>query len=276
MKDYNDELLELMKDELVEIISSDEYYKDFHFILTNEQQFVKNSDRKPHCIYIVVKFLEGTPFLGQNILPINVNAIGEENGIEACQRLLTEFAQAYNLKTTNSSTESTTIFKQFYSTPQVINNFNEVWVGFRTLFYLSGTFLIGEKSNPISEVTVNGMTEDGEIYKIKFLSCQFSYDNQLDPQAYTGTNSRTKSIAKIATLSISFSLYLTNDEFCNTILGMGFNNTTLAPNGNKTTFSFNIKFASGLEVNNMTFKLANVSGQQNVGEFPLISVSFTN
>lgn len=282
MTDYTPNILNIIKEELTDVIAQDyDYYGKYDFVLSNEQQFVPEKDRSPHKIYIVVKFLEGTPFAGQNIIPININAIGEQNSVEVCQRLLADFVQQYNLKTTDGagtdiSVDTTSIYKQFYTTPQVVNNFNEVYAGFRTLFYVGGTFLVGENSNPITEITVANILVDDEPYKVNFLSTEWSYDNQLDPQAYTGTHSRTKSIAKIATFSISFTIYLTNDAFCNKVLGMMFDSLTEAPEGNKTTFLFNITFASGFKVEGMRFKLANCTGQQNIGEFPAVSVSFTN
>lgn len=284
MTDYTPNILNIIKEEFTRIIAQDyDYYGKYNFVLSNEQQFVPEKDRSPHKIYIVVKFLEGTPFAGQNIIPININAIGEQNSVEVCQRLLADFVQQYNLKTSDGtgnpiSSSTTSIYKQFYTTPQVVNNFNEVYAGFRTLFYVGGTFLVGESSNPITEITVSGLLPDNELYKVNFLSVQWSYDNQLDPQAYTGTHSRTKSIAKIATFSISFTIYLTNDAFCKRVLGMMLDNTgdEYAPDGNKTNFLFNITFASGLTVSEMPFKLANCTGQQNIGEFPSVSVSFTN
>jgi len=277
MTDYTPIILNLIKEELVEIISNDDVYSQYDFVLSNEQQYVPEKDRSPRKIYIVVKFLEGTPFAGQNIIPININAIGEQNSVEICQRLLAEFVQQFNLKTTNDTTVETTIIRQFYTTPQVVNNFNEVYAGFRTLFYVGGTMLIGEGSNLIDEVEyIFTKDETEKTEKVDFLSAQWSFDNQLDPQAYTGTKNRTKSIAKIGTLSISFVLYLKNNVFCNTILGIAFGSDSYAPKGNATNFKFNIKFKSGYTVEAMNFKMVNNTGQQNIGEFPTISVSFTN
>lgn len=279
MKDYKTELLELLKTEFVEVMNSDyDYYKKYNIVLSNEQQYVKNIDRSPNKIYIVVKFLEATLFYGQIVQPININAIGVHNDIEVCQRLLSDFANKYNLNedVTIGSTNNV-ILKQYFNAPQVMNRFEQIYEGFRTLFYLSGSFLIGENSNSISSIEVLDIVDSsGNPYKVQFLTTQWSYDNQLDTQAYTGTNNRTKSYAKICTLSISFTIFLKNDAFCNKLLGMAWNNTTLAPQGNATTFTLKVTFKSGLVINGMVFKLANCSAQQNIGEFPPISITLTN
>lgn len=278
-KDYTQGVLDIIKEEMETIISSDpQYYGQFRIVLSNEQQFVKESDRDPNTIYIVVKFMSGTPFFGQIMLPININAVGEANDVEVCQRLLLEFASTFNLNSDAKIDDALT--KQVYSTPQVINNFGEVFEGFRTLFYMTGTFLVGVDNDLIETVQVKNIVtgEDDDhnpiYYNLQFLSAQWSFDNQLDPQAFTGTHNRTKSEAKIFSVSISFVVYMKNDEFSRIVREMTFNkNSTLK---NNYTFTLLIKFKSETNPYEMDFKLANGTGQQNIGEFPSIALTFTN
>ena len=279
MNDYKSELLETLKNEFVSVMSDDyDYYKKYDIVLTNEQQFVRKTEYTANKIYIVVKFLEATLFYGQVIQPININAVGVQNDIEVCQKLLSQFANKYNLnEDIYLDDKKTVLLKQFFNAPQVTSHFEQIYEGFRTLFYLSGSFLIGEKTNSIETIEIeNILDENNKPYKIQFLSVQWSYDNQLDAQAYTGTQNRTVSYAKISTLSISLNVYLKDDAFCNKLMGMVWNNNNYAPQGNATSFDFTITFKSGLVIKNMRFKLANCAAQQNIGEFPVISVSFAN
>lgn len=277
MNDYRKELLETLKNEFVATMNADyDFYKNYDIVLTNEQQFVKKSNYDANKIYIVVKFLEATLFYGQIIQPININAVGIQNNVDVCQRLLTEFANKYNLNDDLYLDDNRTVLlKQFFNAPQVTSHFEQVYEGFRTLLYLSGSFLIGENTNSIESVEVeNILDEDGNPYKIQFLSAQWSYDIQLDSQAYTGTNNRTKSFAKIGTLSISFTIYLKNDAFCNKILDIAWNKDT--GKGNATSFDFTVTFKSKTVIKSMPFYMVNCTNQQNIGEFPPISVTFTN
>jgi len=279
MKDYTNGVLDIIRRELEAIMGADvNYYKQFNFVLSNEQQFVEKEERNYNTIYIVVKFLQGTPFYGQLLLPITITAVGEANDIEACQRLLSEFANQYNLN--DQETIENALTKQIYSTPQVISNFSEVYEGFRSLFYMTGTILVGENNNPIVGATVTNINNDGTEYEIEFLSAHWSFDNQIDSQAFTGTHNRTKSEAKIYSLTISFVLYLKNDDFCNSILRTAFRNLIASGQNNQIIRNNNFKYIMNITMANgdkyqNPFVLVNASGQQNIGEFPAFTATFT-
>lgn len=273
-------IMEILQEELEDIMSSDsDFYGQYRIILTNEQQFVKEVDREANAIYLVVKFMSTSVNYGQIVMPITLNAVGEQNHIEVCQHLLLEFAQSYNLKEdiTFTQDEITYIVKQIYTSPQVVTNFNEIFAGFRSLFYMSGTFLIGENSLPISSITCTAIDSTEINYELKLLSTAWEWSNQLDSQAYTGTNSRTVSRAKVSTLTLSVVVYLVNNDFFSKILGMAFDNTTISPKKNKSVFYFTIVLGDNVfTVTDMAFRLANAHGQQDVGNFPTISLVFTN
>lgn len=282
---YIDKVLEIIKDQFVAVMSGDpNFYSKYNIVLSNEQQFVEEADREPNTIYIVVKFLSASLTFGQTVLPVNFNAVGEQNAIDACQRLLLEYAQEYTLKNDiNISTEqsgdgNTYIIKQIYQAPQVMNNFNGIFEGFRTLFYMSGTFLIGKNSLPIEEIRFfESADETGDGEKVEFINTTWDFNIQLDSQAFYGTNSRTVSKSKIGTLGLSATIYLTDSKLSRKILGIAFDSQTLADEGIKEKFYFTVKFANNvLTVNKMEFHLVSAHSQQNLGELPLISLTFTN
>ena len=300
-KSYVKDVMDILEEELATIMGKDpDFYSKFNIVLSNEQQYVKMTERKPRTIYIVVKFLSAQLNFGYTNLPININAVGEENGIEVCQRLLLEFGQEYNLN--DEKRVNNDIVKQIYTSPQVMANFNEVYKGFRSLFYMSGTFLIGTDSNSITNIEITRIDSEVLVDKddkpspetVNFLQSNWGWHNQLDSQAFTGTNNRTVSKAKISTLSVNVVVYLQDNRLCNTLLGMAWDkqtfnhityedgqetvteNDTAAPNKNKTVFYLNLTFKNGFAVTNMPFYVADVSGSQNIGEFPAVSVTFTN
>ena len=76
-------------------------YAGYTFTLTNEQQYVKTTERKPKNFYIVVKFLQGSYDFGQQKQPISITAVSAHNGLEICQKLMFEFAETFNLDMSN-------------------------------------------------------------------------------------------------------------------------------------------------------------------------------
>lgn len=280
---YIEKMMKIIQDQFLEVMSSDrDFYSRYQIELSNEQQYLKDKKREPNKIYIVVKFMPGSINFGQNIIPVNFNALGEGNKLDVCQRLLLEYAQRYNLgdpiniSKTESGDNNNYIIKQVYTQPQVLSNFNSTWNEFRSLFFMSGTFLIGKNSIPIKEITYFANETDEEGTVIDFINTAWEFSIQLDSQAFYGTDSRTTSKSKIGTLSLSIASYFVDNPLCNKILGIAFNDKTLAANGIKEKFYLTIKFANGVTVTKMQFSLANAASQQNIGEFPMISMAFTN
>lgn len=138
-------ILRMIENQFNEIIhSGDCVYKGFHVSVAEEQDFnrIKCQDDTNH-IYIVVKFLAADINYGQVLLPITITAVSEDRKLDVCKRLLFEFADRNNMKIDENST-----IKQFYTSPQVMSNFEEIYDGYRSLLYLSGVFTINENANP--------------------------------------------------------------------------------------------------------------------------------
>lgn len=271
-----EKILDLLENELGNVIADDEeYYSELNFVLSNEQQYVKESKRQKNTLYIVVKFMPATINFGQVVLPITMTAVSEHNNLEKCQRLLLDFSQYWNLKTIGVSDYSV---YQIYSSPSVISNFNEVYDGFRSVFSMSGTFLISKNSN---ECTLYFYTGDDTTEKIESISSQINFSIQLDPQAFYNTQNRTESVAQVGTLAVGVTAYLVssgdplNPNLFDKILYIICKNTTFAPDGVNTTFYFDIKYKNGITLTKVPFKLASFSQQQTIGEIPLATVSFT-
>ena len=295
-KNLINKMMEIIEKQFLSVMRSDpDFYSQYKVILSNEQQYIKNKDRNPKNIYIVVKFMSGSVNFDQTLYPVNFNALGEGNKLDVAQRLLLEYAQTFNLgedekwsvtwkDSQNVSHTDNYIAKQVYTQPQVMSNFNTFTTEFRTLFYMSGTFLIGKNSMPITKLeyydtmptAVDGQYPDGQ--NIDFITSSWHFSIQLDSQAFYGTNNRTRSKSKIGTLAISFTCYSTDNPLCDKIRAIAFDDTTLsgAPNGIKTPFYFRITFANGKKTKIMEFRLSDADSPQSIGELPLISLMFTN
>lgn len=247
--------------------SDEEFYEGYEIILSREQQFVKDKERKKGAIYIVVKFLPATLNFGQTVVPITITAVSEHNKLEVAQKLLLEFAQTYNLKTSDDGE-----IKQTYTSPSVLSNFNDIGYGFRSLMYMSGTFLISENSNPITKLR---WSNGGEYEDIEILSYQDSFDIQLDSQAFSDSDNITRSVGKIGTFTMSFTTYMTETAFLNDINAVVMSDLKRMPKGVNSTFTFYIERRNGSKMAGVDFKLVNATNQQNIGELPVISLTFT-
>ena len=239
-------ILNLIGTQFNEIINTNQdFYNGYSFTITNELQFVKdkkNAEKiknNPKQIFIVVKFLQATINYGQVLMPILINAIAEKNKLDVCYRLLIEFAEKYNLVFNTDKT-----IKQYYSSPVVLSNFNEIGDGFRSLLTMSGTFQISENSN------------DFDVYYkeniVQAISANGSFDTQLESQAIYGVNDITTSFAKIGTFVINITAYLDDTDLVNECLNIVVNKSSV----NKE-FYFDIVFKNGLSLKKARFVLAN-------------------
>lgn len=253
-----------IKRQFNQVIASDpDFYRDAEIVVSNEQQFVREQDRKPNMIYMVVKFLPASVNFGVTVLPITIAAIGEQDKIEICQRLLYEYAQTFNLKEDDGGS-----FKQVYTTPSVGANFADVWEGYRSLFFMSGTLLISEKANPVTVTYTYEEDGDKKSSQIEAITANAGFDVQLDAQATYSSGDVTESIPMIGTFTVSLVAYLTTDPLPAKIVGI-IENRSL-----NQTFELSIDFKSGASISG-TFRLASWSMTQNIGELPTFSATFT-
>lgn len=256
-----EEVMELLKRQIAIIMQNDEeYYSNYKVYLSNEQQYVREKSREKDAIYIVVKFMQASLNFGQTILPVTINAIAERNKIEVCQRLLLELAQEYNL-----TTDASGKIKQTYTSPANMSSFNEMFDGFRSLFYMSGTFLISENANAC-KLLFNGV-------EVPCITFNQSFDINLDSQAFYSTNDMTSSVAMTGTHTISLTTYLVMNDFCNEVLRVITNKEGWNIN---TGFTFTIQYKNSFSITNRTYHLVNCSIQQNAGELPMTTMTFTN
>ena len=139
--DYND-ILNQIKTELYSIINDDSFYANHDFLITLEQQFIKTRQMQPNRIYIVVKINSASVNYGQTILPISIQVVSEQNMLFTAQKLLFDFVERYNL---SRSTDQTT--QQIWQSPVVSTNFEQMFEGFRSVLYVSGTLIISKNAN---------------------------------------------------------------------------------------------------------------------------------
>ena len=272
---YNDILL-LIKNELIETMEEKyEYYKNYEIVVAPEQEFIKIGNINPNAIYIVISFGVTEVAFGQISLPISIRAMSEQNKLEVCQNLLTEFALKYNM-----SYDDEGIIYQLLDTPSVSTNYNIVHEGFRSLLTMSGTFLVSKDINPVEIYYYNEETKEKE--KIDFISFSDSFANSLDTQPFTNNINYNfaQSMAKFGTYSFSLVMFLKNNNFINKILQVRYIDIQNAPDGVDTKFKLDIKHKNSTEAmfigfKDVNFRLSGSAITQTFNKQPTLSVAFS-
>ena len=264
-----DNIFKIIEEQMVSIMQDNyEYYQKYEIILSNEYQYIREKDRHPGSIFVVVKFQTGSFNYGQFVQPIVMNVIAEHNKISVCQKLLYEYVSRWH----NSEIREieNDLIKQTYTSPTVMSNFNDVFDGYRSLFYVSGVFLVGENSNPITSLEWFN-EEKNEYEKIDFLSITWSLSSQLDPQAFYSTGGRTTSISRTLTFSINITKFQKDDAFDNFIL-----DSAISSDLTSIDVSLKMKLTwKNNKVKEVIMRKAEATGSQNIGEFPIVSFVLT-
>lgn len=146
----------IIEDQFEQVMQTDQnYYKNYKFEISNEQFWVSEDDREANTIYIIIRFSPADIDYGQLIMPFTIQAISEENGLSAAQRLLLEYAQYFNLTIKKDDINNKIIY-QSYTTPTVSSNYEIVYDGFRSIFMMSGSILLSKNINRTTLKYYNG------------------------------------------------------------------------------------------------------------------------
>ncbi len=272
-----DEILDILQSEFATIQLSKSEYSDLSFVVADEQMFAKTKDKSPNAIYIVIHFGDATTNMGQAILPVELFVLGQQNKVDLIQSFLSDFVYTYNLNVNSDNT-----ITQLYMTPNRSINFNEVYNGFRTLFNMTGTFVIGDNTIRLSSLQYYYEEEelvDGETVIVEkqediiVLSYDDLTENSLNPQPYMNTNGRTKSYGSFQTFAFTILIYADGSKkLCQSLMAWKFDDTRSHQND---TFVFSGTFAnSNTNMPKWNFKCRSADFSQKIGEIPAFSATF--
>ena len=271
MDNYVNTIIELLEQELTEIKEKNsDKYGQYSLVIANERAMDEERFYSHNTIYIVVKFLSSYIYYGQAVVPITLRILSEQNTIEIAQQLMIEFAMTYNLKENDTQT-----IKQVYQTPSVTTNFNEVFTGYRTAFFVTGTFVISKNSNPFkveiapTDDIYDSENLDNNVFAV--ISSGLSSIIQTDSQPFYDTNGNIDTLGQFRAVGISFSTFMIDSAFCNKCLDVALGLNGRTP---KTKFKLKITFKNGRTITH-DFTLCNFDDSQNIGEFPALKLSFS-
>lgn len=259
--DY-EEAINIIRNQLITVAEEDyAYFKDYNIVISKEQFFVKTQQIKPNTIFIVVKFSASSINFAQTVLPVNFTVMSEANGVEAAQKLLLAYVHKYNL----ASTED---MNQVYESPVVSSNFTKVFDGFRSVLYVNGFLLLSKNANYLTIKYFN--SETNEYENVNLITTHFNSNFMLDSQPFYHTNNFSESISKVGTITFSATTYMVDDiKLVNDALDVSLGFTS-----NDYPFNCELSFKNGKKLQKK-FKLVTFDYQGNLGEIPVISMTFT-
>lgn len=142
---------------------------------------------------LVIKYLGGQSFKGNKLLPIQLLVFTKD--VEETKNELTQFVDTYS---NNSYWESLDYIKEFYYTPFVVQNINQVHANYVSTLMITGTLLIAENISDIDKVYI-----DNELIDISG-SVNLVYVGNLDNQRVAGQNiNKTDIINGMVRISLS-------------------------------------------------------------------------
>ena len=277
-------IIELIKEQLENIKQNPAEgfdYSSINFIVSDEQMFIKIKDKNPNTTYIVVRFSSAAINFGQATLPLELSVLGIQNNIKLVQDFLNDFVSRYNLNSENNIT-------QLYMTPRASLNFNEAYNGFRTLFSVTGTLIIGDNTIRMSELFYYypGWAEGEDPEMIQVIAYDDSGEASLNPQPYPDTFGRTKSYGSFQTFAFSIVLYPdASKKLIQKLFQWKFD---FSKSHQNDSFEFKMKFDNmDLDFDDtethtprdvtdkLEVKCKNVDFTQKIGEIPVINATFT-
>ena len=254
--------------DIVDTIASQLYVikpEDINIVIEDEQSWNKEVNRSPNTVYIVVRFSDASTNFGVAIVNVTMEVMSLQNEIERTQALLNQYVTEYNRKQ-----DGDTI--QFYLTPVVNLNFNEVYEGFRSLLTVEGTFIIG--NNTIRLDTLTYYYGDNQSETIEIIAYNDSSENSLNPQPYPEMKGRVKSYGSFQTFAFSIVTYPDGTkQLMQDIMKWKFDTTESHQND---TFEFSGTFVhSDISMPKWKFKCKQADFNQKLGDIPVITLGFS-
>lgn len=127
-------------------------FNDYAIEVFNEQDYAKRRSILPKTITVITRFLASSMLFNAKTQPIQMIIVAEENSIATANSIMSKFCETWNFVTTK---ENDTAIKHQYSTPVVLNNFNLIGIGLRTVLYIGATLYILDRLVDITDLKVS-------------------------------------------------------------------------------------------------------------------------
>lgn len=267
-------IIDTINSEFYTIKNSSDKFSDIEFEVGNEQFLAKTNMDKPNFIYILVRFGNSVTNFGQAVVPVTLEILGLNNEIDLTQEFLNTFANEYNRMPVNNAT-------QLWLSPSVSTNMNPIYNGWRSLFLITGSFVIDNSLFKIKELRFYPVAGENNQYEvIETIAFSDHGENSLNPQPYSDTNGRARSYGNFQTLGFSIVTYPDSDSAL--IQKIWNNKYDFTEPHQNDSFRFTFLFehfnldSNGVpqETVKKEFKLHTCDFNQKIGETPVLTATF--
>lgn len=240
-----------LKNRLTEILY-DLSLSDFTVEVYNERDFIK-PNFEYGIISLVVKHLTAEKVYAATTTPLQIMVMSEGNGLEVAQVMMSKFFQEYNWFEYKAGTTTT---KMQYSNAVVLNNFNVVGVGVRSVLYVSATLYDLENIVDLVEFTKTVGTETitGKLFiddeKLNYTAFQLNYVMSGDCQPFPSAQF-AKTVKTVQTLNVVVTIPCVSGTFVNNVFLLMGTDTTTSP-----IITGNRRFVISFKISGTTFNLS--------------------
>lgn len=156
-------LINYLDEKLNDLCQNEEEFNGYKVSVYDELTYDFSADEKE--IVVIFKSLVGGITSQTAVMPIQLTIFTEKNSLAITKKLFNRFSELYS----NTSVDiDGSQLKQYYTTIVDINNFIESQDGFRSMCYLSATYILIRNSSDLKEIYI-----DNE--KIDFISYALPY-----------------------------------------------------------------------------------------------------
>jgi hypothetical protein len=224
----------------------------------DEQSISENTELKDDSIYVIVSFMDAVPNGKQTITGVTLTIIGTSNKIKPTQLLANTFCEQWNLVVSDKIGG-----QQVWSTPKVLDNFNDTDAAYRSSFTVNGTLVIGEN---LEYVKVTYKSQD-----VFLMGFSFSRENSLSPQAFSSNAAIDQSMISHTTDGLIITTVATTDNYLvNDAMASALSSTSSVIGA-----IFPITFTIGGITYSKNMVLSSVKIGQKIGASASISMAFT-
>jgi len=204
---------------------------------------------------VIVKYLQGSNYKESTIQPIQLSVY--TNDLPAIKTLLDAFTKTYS---NVPFAEDLEYIQQIYSTPMVLNTFQQMGKNYSHMIIVSGTLIVSSNISDIVSVKVDGFTYETTTRSIVYMT-------KIDNQRKSGSTINTTNVLNA---SIKFSCTVVNK---NTTLNMKLRRIRTGLLEPDTAFTILLTFSDGA-TETYTMRLDSLSINSENPSLPTLSLSF--
>ena len=234
-----EQIIQDFNQKIVRLAQNNDNFKQLNFECVNEQVFLSLNNYDKNTIYFVFRFGSSQVITEQYVQAVSISCFGFPNTIAITQQLILDYINEY----TNKWDDNYSWFSVF-TTPSIVENYVEMGVDYRSIFTFGATYLYSPNIDDLESLVYNDLST-GETYEIPFLTFGWTFNEQLDTQAFFGSQSIGQSRSVQGVLAFNFNTYMTNNILWQKVRNVAYSRSNEQIDNN---YNFTLNFKSGLKI----------------------------